>query len=102
MEWPKDRKAAFLWAAEAFGTPYSERTERQKLVTHCGICYAICKLTDSFTGANQVMDIGDKMGIKNIYWWPCGPIHDKERSLFCSLMAALSQKEFEELAEKNT
>lgn len=98
MKWPKDRKKAFRWAAEAFGTPYEKRTERQKELTCYGICWAIYKLTNSYVGARQICDLGNKTGIEDTYWWPCKRTHDKERSLFCYLMATLSAKEFEEIS----
>ena len=106
MKWPKDRKKAFLWAAEAFGTPWAERTEEQKVLTSCGFCFAIEELTglDTYSWASTV---GDKFGIelKSLHWWPpkntqgWRTIHDEQRSLFCCFMAALSYKEFEELGK---
>lgn len=104
MNWPKDRKKAFLVAAEAFGTPYENRTERQKTLTLLGICYTIEILTDSDNIYFWVRDFKCGCGIQTLFWWPHRRWHswtpdcDKQRSLFCSLMAALSHKEFEELA----
>jgi len=103
MKWPKDRKKAFLWAAKAFGTPRAARTQRQRKLTIFGICYAIYRLTDSMVAAHKIADFGEAFGIETMYWWPCRywkrwwTIHDKQRCLFCYLMAALSDKEFEEL-----
>ena len=105
MKWSKDRRKAFLWAAEAFGTPKAKRTERQRKLTCFGICNVIHRLTDSIADFNQIIKIGDKMGIESTYWWPIRgregwrTIHDKQRSLFCYLMAALSDKEFKELGK---
>lgn len=103
MKWPKDRRKAFLLAAEAFGTPETAKTRKQKQLTQCGICYTIRHLTGSREAYDCVFDIGEKIGITGVYWWPTResidwtPSCDKERSLFCYLMAALSDKEFEEL-----
>ena len=95
MKWPKDRKRAFLCAAEAFGTPYSKRTEKQKSLTMAGICDAIEELTYN----NSIYFWAARFNGKG-YWWSCGgTTDDEQRSLFCSLMAALSDKEFEELAK---
>ena len=108
MKWPKDRKKAFRWAAEAFGTQYNERTERQKFLTRLGICRLLCELTNSSVGSIQISNIGHKMRVPSAYWWPhrdstgWTPSCDKQRSDFCSLMAVLSKKEFEELSEKKT
>lgn len=103
MKWPKDREKAFLWAAKAFGTPYSRRTEEQKELASDGFCRAIWKLTDSKEIYSWVYEFGDKTGIESAWWWPVrnettwNTTCDKQRSLFCYLMAALSDKEFEEL-----
>jgi hypothetical protein len=111
LKWPKDRKRAFLWAAEAFGTPYSERTEEQKQSTAHGICFAVDELTDSYQSCDRegiytfFIYFGEQIGIDTSHWWlrrgdkGWRPSHDNERSDFCSLMAELSHKEFEELAE---
>ena len=106
MDWPKDRKKAFLWAAEAFGTPGAERTEKQKDLTDYGICKAIHILTNSLEGSIWLQGLRYDFGIETLFWWPVRnwvaggnwrTIHDKQRSLFCYLMAALSEKEFEKL-----
>ena len=99
MKWPKDRRKAFLWAAEAFGTPYNRRTKRQKDLTRDGFCYAICELTGSKLIYPWASKVQRKMGKNRLWWWRCIAIYDKERSLFCSLMAELSDKEFEELQD---
>lgn len=104
MKWPKDRRKAFLWAAKAFGTPHDERTERQKELTLNGLCYAIKQLTDSMGIYHWAYDFGGKVGIGSDHWWEIRGLarqpqkNDKERSLFCCLMAALSDKEFEEIS----
>ena len=103
MEWPKDRKKAFLWAAEAFGTPWAKRTKGQKDLTRDGICWTISKLVGSNMIYWWASDFGVSVGIVTCHWWPIRreggwrAIHDKQRSLFCYLMAALSDKEFDEL-----
>lgn len=96
MKWPKDRKKAFLAAAEAFGTPYNERTEKQSNLTRGGFCLFITKLTGSDLIYDWANNVGSKMRL-DVWWWGFGDSCDKERSLFCSQMAALSDKEFEEL-----
>ena len=99
MEWPKDRRKAFLWAAEAFGRPYRKRTERQKELTSSGFCCVI----DSLTGSDRIYSwasvFSRRCCMGSLWWWPCGKSYDNERSLFCSLMATLSDKEFEELGK---
>lgn len=97
MKWPKDRQKAFLCVAEAFGTPYERRTKKQKLLTSHGICFAVEELTDSDRIYTWASGFRHGCGIQTLFWWQLGGIQDKERSLFCYLMAALSDKEFEEL-----
>jgi hypothetical protein len=99
MKWPKDRKRAFLWAAKAFGTPYEDRTEEQKELTSKGFCFTITALT----GSTEIYYWGETFFGVDTHWWSrrgdesWTPDCDNERSLFCSLMAELSDKEFEEL-----
>ena len=98
MDWSKDRRKAFLWTAEAFGTPPNERTEEQKSSTLLGICDAISILTDS----NEIRDWARDFNGRG-YWWKIAYFNgdkacDDERSLFCCLMAALTDKEFEEIS----
>ena len=106
MKWPKDRRKAFLWAAEAFGTPYDIRTKKQTRLTLYGICWAISELTHSnIAPYTWVCDFGRGAFMENNSWWPDRDDEgwtqqcDKQRFLFCCLMAALSDKEFEELAK---
>ncbi len=107
LSWPRDRKKAFRIAAEAFGTPYEERTREQRVLTCSGFCHAIEKLTDSdsiyrwagnFRRGTSMVSIG--LGywcfLRYSEYW--APACDKQRSLFCYLMAALSDKEFEEIS----
>jgi len=106
MEWPKDRRKAFLWAAKAFGTPRNKRTGWQKSLTSHGIC-RVLHLLINLEGSQWLGKLGTKMEIRNTYWWPIrGCVrgcegwranYDKQRSLFCYLMAALSDKEFRDL-----
>jgi len=102
MEWPKDRRKAFLWAAKAFGTPWNKRTGRQKSLTSHGICRVLYLLT-KFEDSQWLVKLGTKMKIRDTYWWPIRGCegwranYDKQRSLFCYLMAALSDKEFRDL-----
>lgn len=105
MKWPKDRKKAFRWAAEAFGTPEDKRTEKQEdLTSNCGICYAIRELTGSKQIYLWASKFRRKAGIDCGYWWPWRnhpawtPVCDKQRSLLCCLMAQLSDKEFKEIS----
>lgn len=104
MNWPKDRKKAFLWVAKAFGTPYDRRTKKQKEVARYGICYAISKLTGSKMIYWWAYQFADDVSIVNEHWWTIRNFSfqprrcDKERSLFCYLMATLTDKEFEEIS----
>lgn len=98
MNWQKDRRELFLRTAEMFGIPYSERTGEQENLTRAGICWAIKGLTSSIKVYRWAADMTD------FHWWGTTrgfgswtPSHDNERSLFCCLMADLSDKEFEEL-----
>lgn len=99
MKWPKDRKKAFLWAAKAFGTPDGRRTSYQKELMYLGFCHPIERLTKS----DEIYGWSKRFWGANEHWWPprgvpsWTPSCDKERFLFCTLMAALSNKEFEEL-----
>lgn len=103
MKWPKDRKKAFLVAAEAFGTPLNKRSERQRTLTSAGICKTIWELV-GYSGSSWLVHLGIEMGMTSFFWWPLPyypswtPACDEERSLFCCLMATLSDKEFEELS----
>jgi len=103
MKWPNNRKKAFLWAAKAFGTPWDERTRRQNSLTSHGICRVLYNLFPNFEGSQWMIKLGNKMEIRNTYWWPIrcwmswNTNHDKQRSLFCMFMAALSNEEFRDL-----
>lgn len=103
MTWSKNRREAFLAAAEIFGTPYNERTRKQKEMTSDGICHAIKTLTGSNKIYRWAYRFREATGILYCYWWGVKCLGDwsyrcdKERSLFCCLMAALSDKEFEAL-----
>ena len=97
MNWPQDRKAAFRWVAKTFGTPEAERTERQRDLAGAGFCYAICELTGSNSIYRWASIFRYQCGMVGLWWWPHGTAHDTQRSLFCSLMAALSDEEFKEL-----
>lgn len=108
MEWPKDRRKAFLSAAEAFGTLYEKRMKMQRELTRCGICWSLKKLTNSDMPYTWANNFREGTGMDDSQWWPnrgengWTPSCDKERSLFCYLMAALSDKEFEELNESDS
>jgi len=113
MNWPEDRKEVFLRVGEAFGIPYYKRTKKEKVLTEDGICWAISKLI----GPTLILPTIHQRAVygwfskfrDNIYmidgwWWAtrcCDdwtPACDNERSLFCCLMAELSDEEFEEIS----
>ena len=102
MKWPKDRRKAFLWAAEAFGMPMAGRTEEQKELTIYGICWSLKKLTNSDMPYTWADNFRWGIGMDSCWlpsWGDNGwtPSCDKQRSLFCMFMAVLSDKEFEEM-----
>jgi hypothetical protein len=90
----------WLEIAEAFGTPFAKRTERQLKITlrqlvgfRSGLCYALYGYK-----VIEMELIGNAMGL-NGYWWPCTDEGDSDRSDFALLMWAIGEDEFEELAK---
>ena len=99
MEWPEDRTEIFLRVAEAFGTPWGERTERDRALT-CGggICWAAGRLSHSNNTYRWADGFRKKYNIEYAHWWPPEPDYDSERSTFCCFMAVLTDEEFEEIS----
>jgi hypothetical protein len=96
-------QAIWLEIAEAYGTPYEERTREQIHLAEFGLCSAVEDLGIMF-------DNFDILGVETCfgYWWPVSwsksitfndfmPIYDTYRCQFACFMAAMSNQEFEEL-----
>jgi len=106
MNWPEDRKEIFLRVAELFGVPYSERSKRNKRLSHNGICYAVGELIVPRTKFYAWLDQfeTDYGLLFHQYWWPprnhsnWTPSCDSERATFCCFMATLSDEEFREIS----
>lgn len=93
ISWPA------VWAEieEAFGTPYAERTERQKMLSCNGLCFAVSAATGDHRNKLKILFLGHSMGL-GMYWCSHDDINsDLARSDFALLMAALGQKGFEDL-----
>jgi len=87
----------WLEMAEAFGTPFAERTERQKDITRNGLCYAVSRFNYEFR--KDVETIGYKMGFWGFWPFDRGERSDEQRCLFALLMWAIGEEEFERLVE---
>ncbi|HBH96942.1 MAG TPA: hypothetical protein DDX89_04005 [Candidatus Omnitrophica bacterium] len=87
------RTHAWRKVAEAFGTPPEQRTERQKMLTGCGLCCGIATSDGTFfnkpTIYTQLHHLAD--GVWS--WWPQRPEYAGQRALFAGLMAAMTQRE---------
>lgn len=103
-----------LWTeiANAYGTPYKDRTERQKRMTKFGLCHAVMSCKCSSYGS--IINLGQAMlhgywypvrsGLSGFPAWESIKKYDNYRANFASMMATLSFKEFKEFAKipKNT
>ena len=86
-----------IWAgvAEAFYLPENEKTEKQKTVALCGLCWAGHKL-----GANNAYDICDILPGKRIIWLPMRHSighrreYDLMRGDMATLFSCMTKKEF--------
>jgi hypothetical protein len=91
-------QAIWLEIAKAYGTPYKNRTYRQKMLSNWGLCWAV---DDFGIYHDNFSQLGECMG--NHFWWPArifrgfDPIYDIYRCQFACLMATMSNEEFEEL-----
>lgn len=96
-------KQTWLEIAEAYLTPRSERTEKQRFLTVLGLCDAASDMGLKFHKMARLMGelVGPFHGID--YWWPVYgledylPIHDELRGLQALFFAAMSAKDFNEL-----
>lgn len=90
-----NKQEAWLEIAEAYSVHPEERKGRQWWVAHSGLCYAM-----DFLIPNTYNEIGRlyPSKLRMSYWCPIAHFEaDDIRSLFCCLMAQLTDKEYEEL-----
>ena len=99
------RTQAWRKVAEAFGTPPEQRTGRQVELTGRletgvsigGLCWGIHVLEGYRHGIYVTMlRLGNGFG-HHRFWWPRTHGYDGERALFAGLMAAMTQRERDEL-----
>ena len=104
MRKPMTRTQAWWKVAEAFDTPPSNRTEKQREIADHGLCWglAVCELGPNwYCGVVQehptyatMISLKLAFGIGTAWWWPCkAPEWDAERATFAGLMAAMTQEE---------
>ena len=105
--------ANWLEIAEAFGTPYAERTLIQNCLTHfsggdetmrvlakkmnidrsCCLCWALEDCGVDFPKDDETPDLTDTV------WWPKQHQYDQARSDFALLMWAMGDRGFNDLME---
>ena len=99
---------ALLEIAEAFGTPYKERTVLQQYHTKFGICWYNIRFIDDDFESDIINDIcyAENWGMyPYIYLLPTRTHfgfkeeNDDIRSLFCCLLAQLTDEELKELTK---
>ena len=97
------RTHAWRKVAEAFGTPPEQRTEEQRQVTRYGLCFGLEVLG---FGWMVILQLQQKLLITGwdlrgnrdgAFLWPRRPRYDSERALFAGLMAAMTQRERDQL-----
>lgn len=101
------RTQAWRKVAEAFDTSWDLRTDRQRDMTQEGLCGALAMAGHWAEGSIIVRmnDLRTNMGMLNIWWWPArgnpewSPECDAERATFAALMAAMTQRERDQLVK---
>lgn len=98
---------AWTIVAEAFDTPYDERTFNQKHITNHGLCSAICDtILHSKVDFSVLQKITEHRLTRRYYFWPIrytpihgkfGNIYDKYRATLAGFMAAMEPNEINEL-----
>ena len=90
-----NRRSMFLEIAEAYWTLEEERTQVQRKLTLGGICWAVThEYEHGVFDMTQLFFCGYGQG----YWlWPLGGENDTYRSTLCCLLAAMSDKDCDEL-----
>lgn len=89
----------------AYETEPEERTERQKKLTHCGLCYAARQQRlwstkdDTFSELPYINlpIIASRAGDESAWWETNLPRPDFYRATFAAFMAALSVKDIKEM-----
>lgn len=87
----------------AYETEPDERTEKQKVLTHSGLCFAALEL-EIPTHCTELKRITGEFGLMG-WWWPFyGCLshtrqHDLYRATFAAFMAALSAKDIKEMLD---
>ena len=91
-----------LWLeiAEAFGTPRNEGTERQSKVAYDGICFALTSFELGVEYSSEFYFTFKPSEDCSPWWWE--PNGDKEeRCLFACFMAAMPEKDYNEMVNPN-
>ena len=91
------RTQAWRKVAEAFGTPREKRTEDQLSITRHGLCAALDCFPSRSDPYRQLYALIQAMGHDWIDWWPYTRRGDVERAFFAGLMAAMTQRERDQL-----
>ena len=101
----KITSANWLEIAEAYGTPFEERTERQGDIAghptteyryHLSLCGTINN-NFNINIYDQMEMMARSMNIYRAYWWPCDSAYDQSRSDFALLMWAIGTRGFNDL-----
>ena len=88
------RTQAWRKVAEAFGTPPEQRTSEQAGRTFGGICLAMIRCGQD---SRPIVAFGHSMGLWGWWWLRLDRDVDSERALFADLMAAMTQRERNQL-----
>jgi len=104
-----DYAPAWYKIGEAYGTPFEERTDKQKEIA---IKHALCLSFDNYFTIRDMNDpnisdyfeiLAKDMNIKFIglgtHWWPDNGHYDRARSDFAILMWALGNAGFQDLLD---
>jgi hypothetical protein len=102
------RQAMWLWIAEAFGTPYKERSQWLKHHTKYGVCLILERCGLGLAGYLEWCGIS---GNPPIYWLPIRANRadsdwnsscDHIRSLLACLVATLTDEEYAQIGGDNS
>jgi len=101
-----DYAPAWYKIGEAYGTPFEERTERQKFIAgKRALCLSMSRLNKKiylvgpFNRLKKDMRIRPKDSMCHHEWWPYTSEYDQARSDFAILMWALGNAGFQDLLD---
>lgn len=81
--------------AEAFSTPPAQRTQRQAEIAEYGLCFGWWRLTGEYQDKSPLYTLHESPVGR--FFWPLPA--DEERATFAALMAAMTQRERDQLVK---